>query len=81
MRRFVTFIVFAGIGAGLFAWQKSAQQKSAPTEQTLDQSAPTPRQTYEHDWAKHSLDTTHSVVDKIKQQRKDGDLKDAVGRR
>ena len=81
MRGFITFIVIAGIGGGLFAWQKSGQQKSASAERTLDQSTPAPRQTSEHDWAKHSLDTTHSVIDKIKQQRKEGDLKDAVGRR
>jgi len=45
------------------------------------QPAPSPSQTYEHDWAKHSLDTTHSVIQKIQQQRKEDDLKDAVGRR
>ena len=81
MRGLVTFIVIAGIGGGLFVWQKQTEQKSAPKEQPIAQSAPTPRPVYEHDWAKHSLDTTHSVIEKIKQQRQDDDLKDAVGRR
>ena len=80
MRGFVIFLVVAGIGGGLFVLQKRSQQKTAATEISA-QTAPSPRQTYEHDWAKHSLDTTHSVIQKIQQQRKDDDLKDAVGRR
>ncbi|HEV3243378.1 MAG TPA: hypothetical protein VGZ31_03085 [Chthoniobacterales bacterium] len=80
MRGLVIFLVVAGIGGGLFLLQKRGEQKTVPAE-TSAQSAPSPRQTYEHDWAKHSLDTTHSVIQKIQQQRKDDDLKDAVGRR
>ena len=80
MRGLVIFLVVAGIGGGLFFLQKRSEQKTAPAEASA-QAAPSPRQVYEHDWAKHSLDTTHSVIDKIKQQRKDDDLKDAVGRR
>jgi len=80
MRGLVIFLVVAGIGGGLFLLQKRSEQKPAVAE-TSPQSAPSPRQTYEHDWAKHSLDTTHSVIQKIQQQRKDDDLKDAVGRR
>ncbi len=74
------FLLVAGIGGGLFFLQKRTEQKTAPAEASAP-SAPSPRQTYEHDWAKQSLDTTHSVIDKIQQQRKDDDLKDAVGRR
>jgi len=80
MRGLFTFLVVAGIGGGLFLLQKRSEQKPAVAE-TSAESAPSPRQTYEHDWAKHSLDTTHSVIQKIQQQRKDDDLKDAVGRR
>jgi hypothetical protein len=76
----VIFLVVAGIGGGLFLLQKRSEQKPAVAE-TSAQSSPSPRQTYEHDWAKRSLDTTHSVIQKIQQQRKDDDLKDAVGRR
>jgi hypothetical protein len=80
MRGLVIFLVVAGIGGGLFVLQKRSQQKTAATEISA-QPAPSPRQTYKHDWAKHSLDTTHSVIQKIQQQRKEDDLKDAVGRR
>ena len=80
MRGPVIFLVVAGIGGGLFFLQKRSEQEQT-TAETSAQSAPPPRQTYEHDWAKHSLDTTHSVIQKIQQQRKDDDLKDAVGRR
>ena len=81
MRGVVTFILIAGVGGGLFLLQKHHERETAPKEQPTAQSTPAPRQTYEHDWAKHSLDTTHSVIDQIKRQRKDDDLKDAVGRR
>jgi hypothetical protein len=80
VRGLVIFIMIAGIGGGLFLLQKRSEQKPAAAE-TAAQPAPSPRQVYEHDWAKHSLDTTHSVIQKIQQQRKDDDLKDAVGRR
>ena len=79
MRGLMIFLVVAGIGGGLFFLQKRSDQKPAAAE-TAAQSAPSPRPIYEHDWAKHSLDTTHSVIQKIQQQRKDDDLKDAVGR-
>jgi len=81
MRGVVTFILIAGVGGGLFLWQKHHEPETAPKQSPAAQSTPAPRQTYEHDWAKHSLDTTHSVIDQIKRQRKDDDLKDAVGRR
>jgi len=80
MRGLLTFIAIAAISGGLFAWQKHNEQQATKTEPSA-QSSPAPRQTYEHDWAKHSLDTTHSVIDQIQRQRKDDDLKDAVGRR
>jgi hypothetical protein len=80
MRGLLTFIVIAGLGAALFVVQKRSEQKTAATEISA-QAAPSPREIYEHDWAKHSLDTTHSVIQKIQQQRKDDDLKDAMGRR
>ena len=81
MRGMLTFIAIVGIGGGLFLWQKRAEQNAAVAEQPSAQATPAPRQTYEHDWAKHSLDTTHSVIDQVQRQRKDDDLKDAVGRR
>jgi len=81
MRGLVTFIVIVLLGGGLFFWQKRNEQKAPAATETAAQPAPSPRQTYEHDWAKHSLDTTHSVIQQIQRQRRDDDLKDAVGRR
>ncbi len=79
MRGFLIFMLIAGIGGGsLFILQRRTEQKTGVAEAS---STPVPRQTYEHDWAKHSLDTTHSVIQQIQRQRKDDDLKDAVGRR
>jgi hypothetical protein len=80
MRGFVTFMAIVAIGGGLFAWQKHNQQPGIQSSRAA-QNESAPRQTYEHDWAKHSLDTTHAVIDQIQHQRKDDDLKDAVGRR
>ena len=81
MRGLVTFIVIVALGGGLFLWQKRNEQKAPVPTESAAQAASSPRQTYEHDWAKHSLDTTHSVIQQIQRQRKDDDLKDAVGRR
>ena len=81
MRGLLAFIAIAIIGGGLLAWQKQNEREAAPVEQQFSAQAIQPRQTSEHNWAKRSLDTTHSVVDQIKRQRKDDDLKDAVGRR
>jgi len=82
MRRLLMFIALAALGGGLFLWHKQNEQKNTMAQQTAQTAtASAPRQTYEHDWAKHSLDTTHSVIDQIQRQRKDDDLKDAVGRR
>ena len=79
MRGFLAFLLIVGIGGGsFFILQRHTEQKTTATEAS---STPAPRQTYEHDWAKHSLDTTHSVIQQIQRQRKDDDLKDAVGRR
>lgn len=80
MRGLATFMIIAAIAGGLFVWQKQHEHESPATE-TAAQSSNSPRPTYEHDWAKHSLDTTHSVIYQIKRQRNDDDLKDTVGRR
>lgn len=79
----MAFIAILAVGGALFLWQKHSDldDRSVETPSRSEQSTPAPRQTYEHDWAKKSLDTTHSVIDQIQRQRKEDDLKDAVGRR
>src|SRR5438128_10318336 len=61
MRAFLLFLVIAGLG-GLFLFQKGTEKDTASKEKITQPAAP--RQTYEHDWAKHSLDTTNSVIQK-----------------
>jgi len=79
MRTMLIFLVMAGLGAAFIVQKRSEHTdpslKPSPPEQT------SARQPGEHDWAKRSLDTTNSVIQKIQKQRKDDDLKDAVGRR
>jgi hypothetical protein len=79
MRALLIFLVIAGLGAVFIVQKRSehtdASPNAAPSQET------TPRQPSEHDWAKRSLDTTNSVIHNIQQQRKDDDLRDAVGRR
>ena len=62
MKRIILLIVVGGIG-GLFYLQKQ-HEKSAAKENT-------PRQVYEHDWAKQALDKTNKVVRDVREQIKD----------
>jgi hypothetical protein len=79
MRALLIFLVIAGLGAVFIVQKRSehtdASPKASPPQETSR------RQPSEHDWAKRSLDTTNSVIQKIQKQRTDDDLKDAVGRR
>jgi hypothetical protein len=79
MRALLIFLVIAGLGA-VFIVQKRSEHTDAPPTASPPQET-SPRQPSEHDWAKRSLDTTNSVIQKIQKQRRDDDLKDAVGRR
>ena len=79
MRALLIFIVIAGLGA-VFIVQKRSEHTDASPDAAPSQET-SPRQPSEHDWAKRSLDTTNSVIQKIQKQRTDDDLKDAVGRR
>ena len=68
------FIVILVIGAGIFYWQnKSRTAATAAVEKSsmAPTASVTPRQVYEHDWAKHSLDRTHEVMDQVTNTRKD----------
>ena len=81
MRGLVTFILIAGIGGGLFLWQKRAEQKTPAPEiraATQQQSAttaaltPAPRgQASEYNWMKRSLDRAADVRDQARARTKE----------
>jgi hypothetical protein len=72
MRTFVVVLIAVVLG-GLFVVQKQRERLGvvAKTEEKVpEKKAPTPRPVSEHNWAKHSLDTTRKVTDQVAQQRK-----------
>jgi hypothetical protein len=82
MRGLVTFILVAGIGGGLFVWQKQHEQKAASAEspaatqqQTITSKptlTPAPRgQASEHNWMKRTLDRAADVRDQARAQTKE----------
>jgi hypothetical protein len=60
----------AGLGC-VFVVQKRHEHEAAVTKAAAPQTAASPRQVSEHDWAKHALDTTTKVTRQVAQQRKD----------
>jgi hypothetical protein len=82
MRGPVTFIMVAGIGGGLFLWQKQHEQEAAPTRShapTQPQPitskpalTPAPRgQASEYNWMKRALDRAADVRDQARAQTKE----------
>jgi Flp pilus assembly protein TadB len=82
MRGFLTFIAIAGIGGGVFLWQKQNEQKTASAETqnaSRQQSAasqpaltPAPRgQASEYNWMKRSLDRAADVRDQARARTKE----------
>jgi hypothetical protein len=82
MRGLVTFIAIAGIGGGLFLWQKQHAQKGLPAESraaTQQQSvtskpALTPAgrgQASEYNWMKRAIDRAADVRDQARAQTKE----------
>ena len=78
MRGFLTFIAIAGIGGGVFLWQKQNEQKTASAEtQTAPRQAqpaltPAPRgQASEYNWMKRSLDRAADVRDQARARTKE----------
>jgi len=69
-----TFLVLALSLTAIFIWQRSGDRdaatgdKLAAVEKVVAAPA-TPRPVYEHDWAKHSLDRTHEVMDQVRETR------------
>jgi len=82
MRGLLTFMVIAGIGGGLFMWQKRSEQKAEPAEihaAAQSQSVastpaltPAPRgQASEYNWMKRSLDRAADVRDQARARTKE----------
>jgi hypothetical protein len=69
MRAFVVVAIMAVLGFAFVAQKRSEHQKAAVAEKVAAQT-PTPWPVSEHNWAKHSLDTTNKVIRQVAQQRK-----------
>ena len=69
-----TFLVLVLSITALYLWQRSGDQKapsqSKPAMDKVATAAVTPGPVSEHDWAKHSLDRTHEVIDQVQQTRR-----------
>ena len=82
MRGFLTFIAIAGVGGGLFLWQKQNERKTVSVENqagpqhksAASQPAltPAPRgQASEYNWMKRSLDRAADVRDQARARTKE----------
>jgi hypothetical protein len=74
--RMKIFFVVLVIGAGVFYWQSKSRTAATATDEknsTAPIASVTPRPVYEHDWAKHSLDRTHEVMDQVGKTRKENE--------
>ncbi|PYK30187.1 MAG: hypothetical protein DME57_07660 [Verrucomicrobia bacterium] len=81
MRGLITFIAIAGIGGGLFLWQKQNEQKASAETTSAGQQqpatakavlTPAPRgQASEHNWMKRSLDRAADVRDQARARTKE----------
>jgi hypothetical protein len=83
MRGLMTFMLIAGIGGGLFLWQKRNEQKPAPSDirvagQQQQPAAakadltPAPRgQASEYNWMKRSIDRAADVRDQARARTKE----------
>jgi hypothetical protein len=73
MRTFVVILIAVVLG-GLFVVQKQRERLAVAAkteEQVTEKKAATPRPVSEHNWAKHSLDRTRTVIDQVAKQRKE----------
>jgi hypothetical protein len=52
--------------AGVFCFVQKKHEKSIAAEAAVKRTPP--RQVYEHDWAKHSIDKTNSVLRQVKEK-------------
>ena len=67
------FLLLALCLTAIFLWQRHGSSEAAPETtpavSTSAVAATTPRPVSEHNWAKHSLDRTHEVMDQVSQSR------------
>lgn len=70
-----TFLVVVLSVTALYIWQRngetSAVTENKPAVQKAAPPAPSPSAVSEHNWAKHSLDRAHAVVDQVQQSRRE----------
>ena len=69
MRTVVVLFVAAALGC-VFLVQRHHEQQTEAALATAEQ-ASTPRPVSEHNWAKHSLDTTAKVIRQVEKQRQE----------
>jgi hypothetical protein len=67
-----TFLLLVLTVTALFIWQRHDGGPTTASKPKGDTSVAAPmasRPVSEHDWAKHSLDRTHDVIDQVQQSR------------
>jgi hypothetical protein len=72
VKKFAVLIVLAT--AVFFSQRRTNQEPAAAAKAPATAKATvsaTPRPVYEHDWAKHSLDRAHAVVDEVQKSRQE----------
>ena len=70
-----TFLVLVLSVTALYLWQRNGDQDATTdskpaVEKKVTVAAATPSAVSEHNWAKHSLDRTHEVIDQVQQSRR-----------
>jgi hypothetical protein len=71
--RTTVIILIALVLGGLFVVQKQRERLAAVAQaeqQAAAKDSATPRPVSEHNWAKHSVDTTRKVMNQVAEQRK-----------
>jgi hypothetical protein len=71
--RTVIVVLIALVLGGLFLIQKQREHLAVVAQaeqQAAAKGSPTPRPVSEHNWAKHSLDKTRSVMSQVAEKRK-----------
>lgn len=67
-----TFLVLVLSVIALFVWQRQNQGTATPGQPSVGETTSAiaaPRPVSEHNWARHSLDRAHEVVNEVQQSR------------